>query len=324
MPSQIDDQLRSLIELGAPPISLSEVEALRTQVPQRHLHRRVFGRALVGVACVIAVVVAIVLLRSDGDHGSVSVQPNRMGSDVAFAECASARNPRFGQGDGLPPKGYTDRAYVEQTLRTSRKALKKQFPEITGLRIAPRNGQVWSRDSNGDVVVEQLHDYWIEARVASVENCPTSPFSWGGVPVEFFAPQPLPTAGADLTGTLTDGRPYSVHASKDRGLCVMIGDVNFGCDSSRTPRDEQPGRWWIAVENNGFPTPQSGVLLYGVLPADATTVELVYDDGRTSRSAANLDLHTRLWAASISPGDNPATLVYLRADGSEVSHAGMH
>lgn len=324
MPNQIDDQIRSLIEGGAPPISLFEVDALRVEVPQRRQRKRVRGLALVVAACLVAMVVSIMVLRGDGAHPSVSVQPHGVGSDVAFAECTSARNPRFGQGDALPAKGYTDRAYVERIVRAGRRAIKKQFPAITGLRVARRNGQVWSRDSAGQVVVEQLHDYWIEARVASVRDCPTYPSNWGGVPIEFFAPQPLARVGSDLTGTLADGRPYAVRVSRTDGLCLVIGDVDFGCDTASTPRDQQPGRWWTAVENNGFPTPQSGVLLYGVLPAEATAVEFVYDSGRTTRSAANVDVHSRVWAAPISPGDNPATLIYRRADGSEVSRADMH
>jgi hypothetical protein len=101
---------------------------------------------------------------------------------------------------------------------------------------------------------------------------------------------------------------------------LIIGTVDFGCDRPNVLADAPPATPRRAVENNGFRTPQAGVLLYGRLPSGATTVELILDDGRSSMPTSQaVDVSSRSWAVPITPGDNPQSVVYRLPDGSEVA-----
>jgi hypothetical protein len=70
MPSQIEDQIRVLVDIGAPPITLAEVDALRAHVAPRRRSKRPL--VVVAIAALILLVVVIVL--SSGDDGSQSVR----------------------------------------------------------------------------------------------------------------------------------------------------------------------------------------------------------------------------------------------------------
>jgi hypothetical protein len=54
--------------------------------------------------------------------------------------------------------------------------------------VIPRNGQVWSYDAAGQVLVEQMRDFEIEVRLQTASDCPGNPSSWGGVPLRFVSP----------------------------------------------------------------------------------------------------------------------------------------
>ncbi len=121
-----------------------------------------------------------------------------------------------------------------------------------------------------------------------------------------------------LAGILHDGRPWALRLDPDFGLCPIIGSTDFGCD---VPNNDPPDRATPrrAVERTAFATPQSGVLAYAFLPSGATQAELVFADGRTVNADEVVELTAHFWAAPITPGDNPPTVIYRDDNGAEVS-----
>jgi hypothetical protein len=147
-------------------------------------------RLAVAVAAVVVVglAVAVALLRNSGDDGSVALRSGGSDPTATLVECASARNPKVGAGDALPAKGYTDEAYVRSVLLDGRQQIEAKFPGAVAVRMAPRNGEVWSYDAAGQVIIEQRTDFWIVVELGSATDCPASPSSWNGVPLQFVAP----------------------------------------------------------------------------------------------------------------------------------------
>jgi hypothetical protein len=127
-----------------------------------------------------------------------------------------------------------------------------------------------------------------------------------------YAAQPV------LAGILHDGRPWALRLDPDFGLCPIIGSTDFGCD---VPNNDPPDRATPrrAVERTAFATPQSGVLAYAFLPSGATQAQLVFVDGRTVNADEVVELTAHFWAAPMTPGDNPLTVIYRDDNGTEVS-----
>jgi len=152
-------------------------------------------RRIVGSIVVAAIVVALALRWVDGSSGSTGSRPvaseansQRASATQGYSECPATHNPKTGQGDALPPKGYTDEVNVRTVAIRSRDLLDSQFPGVTEVRVIPRNGEVWSYDAAGKVLIEQMADFEIEVRLESASDCPTGPWSWGGVPLRFVSP----------------------------------------------------------------------------------------------------------------------------------------
>ncbi len=72
MPSQIDDQIRALVDSGAPSITLEEVDALRSHAAPHRRSKRAFVSVGIAAAVVIAIVASVLAVRvNDNDKGSV-------------------------------------------------------------------------------------------------------------------------------------------------------------------------------------------------------------------------------------------------------------
>jgi hypothetical protein len=124
------------------------------------------------------------------------------------------------------------------------------------------------------------------------------------------------TAQPVIAGSLHDGRPWTLRLDPSFGLCPIIGNIDFGCDvPNNDPSDRATPR--KAVERTPFSDPQSGILVYGFLPPGATKAELLYDDGRAISNTEVVEPTAHFWAAPITPGDNPPTIVYRSDDGAE-------
>lgn len=123
-----------------------------------------------------------------------------------------------------------------------------------------------------------------------------------------------------IGGTLFDGRSWSLYHDAAHGLCLTIATEDFGCDDEGPviSPDADPAAPRTAVEPGPFDTQQAGFLLYAYLPAGATYVVLHYGDGRTSSIGLVIEPTARFWAIPITSGDNPATVSYVRADGTEI------
>jgi hypothetical protein len=170
--------------------STDTAELLIEEARRRQRRRWLFFATLV----VVAAAGAVLALRGGGsDSVDASTKRGTSGAAIANAkrastECVAARNPKVGLGDGLPPKGYTDEVYVRDVARGGHQRIASQFPGTVDVRVEPRNGQVWSRDSAGQVVIESLNDYWIVVELRSSSDCPAAPSYWNGVPLQFVAP----------------------------------------------------------------------------------------------------------------------------------------
>ena len=181
-----------MVLTASPESPASEPPELLIEEARRRQRRR---RWVIG-GCVIAAVVGALVFRwvdgSSGSTGSGAVAHEADGqaatSTQSYSECPATHNPKVGRGDGLPPKGYTDEANVRTVALRSRALLDSQFPGVTDVRVIPRNGQVWSYDAAGQVMVEQMRDFEIEVRLETATDCPGNPWAWGGVPLRFVSP----------------------------------------------------------------------------------------------------------------------------------------
>jgi hypothetical protein len=134
---------------------------------------------------------AVFAIAGSGSAGSDVHGPRAWGraERALTRECPATHNPKRGEGDGLPFKGYTDESNVRTVATRSREQLEKGFPGISDVRVIPRNGQVWSYDESGQVSVEHAADFEIEVQLRSAFDCPTMPWVWGGIPVRFVTPE---------------------------------------------------------------------------------------------------------------------------------------
>jgi hypothetical protein len=120
-----------------------------------------------------------------------------------------------------------------------------------------------------------------------------------------------------LAGVLFDGRPWALRLDPDFGICQIVGSVDFGCEvPNANPATPTPRK---VVESTAFPTPQSGVLVFGHFPSEAVRAELVFDDGRIMAAADAGELVDHFWAEPVTPGDNPRSVVYRDSNGSEIA-----
>ncbi|HEY8526719.1 MAG TPA: hypothetical protein VIL48_17245 [Acidimicrobiales bacterium] len=112
-------------------------------------------------------------------------------------------------------------------------------------------------------------------------------------------------------------------SSRDHGLCVTLGPSDLGCDDvgPAVPPGADPATPRSAADETGYPypLPEASALAYGYLPPGADTVELVHDDGRTVTDGLAVEPTERFWAMPLAVGDNPETVVYRDAAGTEVA-----
>jgi hypothetical protein len=134
---------------------------------------------------------AVFAIAGSGSAGSDAPGSQGLGPSGTrvYSECPATHNPKSGEGDGLPFKGYTDESNVRIVAIRSREQLEKGFPGISDVRVIPRNGQVWSYDASGQVLVEDAADFEIEVQLRSAFDCPTMPWVWGGIPLQFVTPE---------------------------------------------------------------------------------------------------------------------------------------
>jgi hypothetical protein len=170
------------------------------------------GTAIIGAFCVVlggmlalGVLIGWLAFRDDS---RVTFRAGAGNQSALLEECPAAHQPLTGAADGLPRKGYTDQDYVMKTLDGTRAAIKRDIPGIESLRVEPRGGQVWSYDSNGQVVIETLNDFWIVAQMKSRADCPTAPVAWNGVPVRFLTAAVEPAASAPVALHTIDGKTF--------------------------------------------------------------------------------------------------------------------
>jgi hypothetical protein len=129
-----------------------------------------------------------------------------------------------------------------------------------------------------------------------------------------------PAATDTISGTLVDGRPWTLRHDADHGLCIAIGETDFGCDDQGPVLDpgDDPATPRVVVDGHDLPRDQLGVLVYAYLPAGATTVVVEWDGGRESASGLVIDPGRRFWGIPLQQGDNPDRVSYRDADGGEV------
>jgi hypothetical protein len=180
---------RSLDETVEP--SADSLPRLHARIASRQKRAARPGTAVLGAFCLVLggmIALGVLIGWLAFRDGSRATDRARGTQSALIEECPAAHQPLTGTADGLPHKGSTDKNYVIKTLDSSRAAVERDIPGIETLRVEPRDGQVWSYDSNGRVVIETLNDFWIVAEMKSHADCPTAPLAWDGIPVRFLAP----------------------------------------------------------------------------------------------------------------------------------------
>lgn len=124
------------------------------------------------------------------------------------------------------------------------------------------------------------------------------------------------TYGNAVTGRLMDGRPFVVLQDPLRGLCLSIGDTDFGCNSgapvSAADRNRPTARFSVEAEGSA--------LAYGYLPENATAVVAVLADGRRVGDHVLSNSVPRVWALPLPAGVvdfASISILYVAANGTE-------
>lgn len=146
--------------------------------------------------------------------------------------------------------------------------------------------------------------------------------STSGLSTTSSSAQAPPPSNTPLQGTLPSGEVWQVDLDETRGLCVVIGEIDLGCEDvgPGVPAGSDPATPRTAAAAAGpFPEDEAGQLAFGFLPAGATNVSLRHSDGRTDEATVVVSAELRVWASPITPGDNPDVAVYLDADGRELA-----
>ena len=137
--------------------------------------------------------------------------------------------------------------------------------------------------------------------------------------LRFDAPPASAASRTVINGMLLDGQRWTVRNDAVHGLCVKLGVADLGCDDEGPVigpgADPATPRLALAASARSF---DSGSLVYGFLPAGATRIELIYDDGRSITPGLVIEPDERFWAAPVDPEDNPRTVAYLDGDGAEL------
>lgn len=166
----------------------------------------------------------------------------------------------------------------------------------------------------------QLYAYNAIARAASLWR----PFEIEGlnadpqaIIADCFAelPEPFPF----LSGQLLDGAEWILTEHPEHGLCLAESGLDYGCDDVGPVigSDDPPETMRIAAAarpDPGISGDNAGDLAYGYLPDNATTIELLDAAGNAQPVEVVLDTETGMWAAPITPGNNPVAARYLDND----------
>ena len=236
-------------------------------------------------------------------------------------ECPDARHPRGeADPDALPSVDGLDR----QTAETTVLALREEVPESSVTEIYLGIWDRWAYTGTGAAAqAVPAQGFQVIVTTDDPSRCPSAP-QFNGVPVTYIVGSPeawagSPVEGQELTGTLIDGRPFSIEHNPTEGLCLVIDAVNFGCDTTGpvVAQDADPSTPRMAVD---AAPPYEEVLAYGYLPADAVGVVADLDDG-TRVEGAIIGASPRIWALplpeQVARVDH-LEFTYILEDGTEV------
>lgn len=123
-----------------------------------------------------------------------------------------------------------------------------------------------------------------------------------------------------IRGELLDGRPFTVRHDAPHGLCLVINEVDFGCDDVGpviTPEDDPSTPRW-AIDNE---PPHEKVVAYGYLPPDAVEVVGTLPNGEQVTGTVIGGIPT-MWALPLPPADegmtkSSLTIHYVNKNGAE-------
>lgn len=290
--TSVEDRLR---ELGLAVTSPALPTAARVMHRGRQRRRRRRGIGLAAAALIgTSSGLAVRGLRADDDHSVRTTTP--AGVDPT--------GPTSTDQTGERPDGPGTRAVPDVIGLTVAEA--RPIIENLGLAVDVPSG------SDASEIVAQDPDPGTPLRVGRAVTLQPADLE-----------QPARVDGALLRGRLLDGRAWTVGHSTRHGLCTTLGPTDLGCDDigPAIAPDADPATPRIAADRTGFAhgAQEAGALVYGFLPAGAETVELVHDDGRTLTTGLVIQRSQGFWAMPVRPGDNPDTVIYRDAAGTEVT-----
>ena len=107
------------------------------------------------------------------DQADFETYADAAGSVMIVSDCPNTDQLLSGNPDGLP--------HVSSTQ--SRDEIEAWLGDGGNSMVVPRNGEVWDRTADGNVVVTQVADYMIEVTIEKLSDCPGMPSSVNGIPI---------------------------------------------------------------------------------------------------------------------------------------------
>lgn len=200
--------------------------------------RRTAARATLGALTSVALIIVVAALLGPGSGvvppvASTSTFPDTTTTTVLVSpfptyvengitwnrgECPGADSALRGGADGLPKLGQTDEARVREVATESGLDLEKEFGALY-YRVVPRGGQVWERKDDGSVEVVEVADYQIELVLPDASGCPSTPYSWNGIPIVFTITDTVTTSTSttSLPQIESDAVPVDIGPLEPRG-----------------------------------------------------------------------------------------------------------
>jgi hypothetical protein len=271
-----------------------------------------FGRAVV--------IAAEPSSRSDLRTGDVVGVRTALPDPPASAECAASRHPRDegGTGDGLPS--------VESIERGSAEAALLRIRDDDQAAYLAQWGRAAFRTYAGLTTTFPAKGFQIVVAVDPAD-CPGSPHFDDGVPVTYVTGPvsrwagpvvTLPTRGEVRDGRLSDGRNFQVRDDLDRGLCVIIDNLDFGCDEGGVVSGLTHRTAVRFAIDPASPNGDRALLAYGYLPPGVHSVEVSGPGVGGVAGFINGDGSAEVWAVPLTDGEHDLDeieVVYRFSDG---------
>jgi hypothetical protein len=258
--------------------------------------------------------------RGDLRTGDVVGVRTALPDPPASAECAASRHPRDegGTGDGLPSVESIERGPAEAALMRLRDHDQAAYlAQWDRAAFRTHAGVTTTFPAEGFQVVVAV----------DAADCPDSPHFDNGAPVTYVTGSvfgwagpvvTMPTRGEVRDGRLSDGRNFQVRDDLDRGLCVVIDNLDFGCDEGGVVSGLTHRTAVRFAIDPASPNGKRALLAYGYFPPGVHSVEVSGSGVGGVAGFINGDGSAEVWAVPLTDGEHDLDeieVVYRFSDG---------